>query len=82
MLAASLRPAESIAAGLRQYEARRRQRARFVIATSWRLGRVFQWTNPIATRLRDGLSSTSWARQREAQIFARLLYAELPDLTN
>jgi len=80
VLADAVRRSATIDSGLRDYEARRRQRARFVIDTSWRLGRVLQWANPLATWLRDSLSATSWARKHEAQVFGRLLHVDLPEL--
>ena len=40
-------------ADLRRYEALRRERALWFVRTSWDLGRLGQWSNPLAVRLRD-----------------------------
>jgi 2-polyprenyl-6-methoxyphenol hydroxylase-like FAD-dependent oxidoreductase len=41
---------------LRGYEARRRERTRFVIDQSRQLGKVFQLSNPVGVWLRNVLS--------------------------
>ncbi len=41
------------AAALRRYEARRRERTRAVVLESRRLGRLAQWSNPLARAARD-----------------------------
>jgi 2-polyprenyl-6-methoxyphenol hydroxylase-like FAD-dependent oxidoreductase len=42
-----------VVAGLRRYEEARRDRTRWLVSASRRLSRVEQWTNPVATGLRD-----------------------------
>ena len=82
VLAASLRDAATIEAGLRDYEARRRERANFVIAQSWRFGRIAQLANPLGAWLRDKLATTQFARRQTDALFTRLLCsAELPELS-
>jgi 2-polyprenyl-6-methoxyphenol hydroxylase-like FAD-dependent oxidoreductase len=81
VLADSLRRSSSPEAGLRDYEARRRSRANFVIGQSWRMGTVLQLTNPVAVWLRDILGSTSWAHKKTERLFERLLRVDLPELS-
>lgn len=82
VLADALRRAASPDAGLRDYEARRRDRTRLVIEQSWRLGRMAQTANPIAIWLRELLGSTALARRSSERLFERLLCIELPELTS
>lgn len=80
VLADALSRGASPEAGLRDYEARRRDRTRFVIEQSWRLGRMAQTANPIGIWLRDALGSTAFARRSSERLFERLLCADLPEL--
>jgi hypothetical protein len=64
---------------LRDYEARRRSRAAFVIRQFWRMGTVLQ-LYPLAVWLREILGSTSWAHKQSERLFKRLLRVDLPDL--
>jgi FAD-dependent urate hydroxylase len=80
VLADSLRRSPSPEAGLRDYEARRRSRAAFVIRQSWRMGSVLQLSNPVAVWLREILGSTSWAHRQSERLFERLLLVDLPEL--
>lgn len=54
---------------LRAYVEKRRARVRFIVTTSWRLGKVSEWTNPIACAARDFLmrSIPSGARARQLE---------------
>jgi 2-polyprenyl-6-methoxyphenol hydroxylase-like FAD-dependent oxidoreductase len=81
VLADSLRRFSSPEAGLRDYEARRRPRANFVIGQSWRIGAVLQLANPAGLWLREVLGSTSWAQKRAERLFERLLCVDLPELS-
>jgi len=80
VLADSLRRCASVEAGLRGYEARRRDRANFVIGQSWRIGTILQLTRPVGVWLRKVLGSTSWAQKRAERLFERLLRVDLPEL--
>jgi 2-polyprenyl-6-methoxyphenol hydroxylase-like FAD-dependent oxidoreductase len=80
VLADSLRRSSSAEAGLRDYEARRRSRANFVIGQSWRMGTVLQLDNPVGVWLRNVLGSASWTQKRTERLFERLLRVELPEL--
>ena len=80
VLADALRRAASVEAGLRDYEARRRERANFVIAQSWRFGNLVQMANPVGIWLRDRPAPTSLARNNTGRLFTRLLCHDLPEL--
>jgi len=80
VLADSLRRLFPPEAGLRDYEARRRRRANFVVEQSRRLGTVHQLANPLGVWLRQVIGSTSWAQQRAERLFERLLRVDLPEL--
>jgi 2-polyprenyl-6-methoxyphenol hydroxylase-like FAD-dependent oxidoreductase len=80
ILAHSLRGAASPEAGLRDYEAQRRERTNFVIDQSWQLGKVLQLSNPLGVLLRDVLGRTKWAQRRSQKMFERLLIVDLPEL--
>lgn len=81
VLADALRRAASSDAGLRDYETRRRERAHFVVAQSWRFGRILQLANPVGVWLRDRLALTPLARRQNDALFTRLLCdARLPTL--
>jgi 2-polyprenyl-6-methoxyphenol hydroxylase-like FAD-dependent oxidoreductase len=81
VLADALRRAAPSDAGLRAYETRRRERAHFVVAQSWRFGRILQLANPVGVWLRDRLAVTSLARRQNDALFTRLLCdAQLPKL--
>jgi 2-polyprenyl-6-methoxyphenol hydroxylase-like FAD-dependent oxidoreductase len=80
ILADSLSRHERTEAGLRDYEDRRRARTSLVIAASWRYGRIWQMTNPLATWLRDAVSATAWAQREGERLFERLLLVDLPEL--
>ena len=82
VLADALRQGASPEAGLRDYEARRRNRTRFVIEQSWRLGRMAQTASPIAIWLRDLLGSSPLARRSSEKLFERLLCVDLPELAD
>jgi 2-polyprenyl-6-methoxyphenol hydroxylase-like FAD-dependent oxidoreductase len=79
-LADCLRRAASPEAGLRDYEARRRERTSMVITESWRLGKMIQMANPAGTWLRNRLATTAWARRRNERLLERLLCYDLPVL--
>ncbi|HJU17115.1 MAG TPA: FAD-dependent monooxygenase [Stellaceae bacterium] len=80
VLADSLRRGASVGAGLRDYEARRRRRANFVVRQSYRMGTFTQLANPVGVWLREALGSTSWAQKRTVRLFEHLLQADLPEL--
>lgn len=81
VLADALRRPGSADAALRDYEARRQQRANFVVAQSRRFGAILQLANPIAVWLRDRLTATGIARRQSDALFAHLLCdAQLPAL--
>jgi 2-polyprenyl-6-methoxyphenol hydroxylase-like FAD-dependent oxidoreductase len=66
---------------LRDYEARRRSRANFIIRQSWRMGTVLQLSSPVALWLREILGSTSWAHKQTERLFERLFRVDLPELS-
>src|ERR1700733_818600 len=80
VLAHSLRAPASAEAGLRDYEARRRERAKFVIDQSWQLGRLFQISNPLGVWLRNVVCRTQWAQRHSQKLFERLLIVDPPKL--
>jgi 2-polyprenyl-6-methoxyphenol hydroxylase-like FAD-dependent oxidoreductase len=80
VLADALRGAPLPEAGLRDYQARRRGRANFVIEQSWRLGTITQLANPIGVWLRDTLGTTRWSQKYTEKLFAKLLRVDLPEL--
>jgi 2-polyprenyl-6-methoxyphenol hydroxylase-like FAD-dependent oxidoreductase len=55
MLAQRLKEREDVEEALLSYEMRRIQRANFVVRQSWQIGRVAQWSNPVAVAVRDRL---------------------------
>jgi 2-polyprenyl-6-methoxyphenol hydroxylase-like FAD-dependent oxidoreductase len=57
VLAQELERSDTIASGLRAYEAARMARANAVVVTARRLGAIGQWQNPFACALRDRLFS-------------------------
>ena len=80
ILTDSLRRCASAEGALRDYEARRRHRANFVIGQSRRIRTMVQLTNPMGVWLREVLGSTSWAQKRTDRLFERLLCVDLPEL--
>ncbi len=62
-----------IEARLRAYELRRKRRTAMVTERSWRLGRVLQWENPVATWLRDAMSRSGFGRRAGIRMFEELL---------
>jgi 2-polyprenyl-6-methoxyphenol hydroxylase-like FAD-dependent oxidoreductase len=63
VLADSLARASDPAAGLRDYEARRRERTRFVVERSHSVGAVLQWKNPVAVVIREAIMSSAMGRK-------------------
>ena len=55
VLSTELTRASSLEAGLRAYEAARRERANAVVTAARRLGAIAQWQNPLACAARDTL---------------------------
>lgn len=53
MLAQCLEQAENVCLALQLYQARRIPRTSRIVRRSWNLGRVGQWQNPLACKLRD-----------------------------
>ena len=80
ILAHSLRSIASAETGLRDYEARRRERANFVIDQSRQLGKALQLSNPVGVWLRNVVSRTKWAQRHSEKLLARLLMVDLPEL--
>lgn len=80
VLADALARAADPVAGLRAYEAARRERTRFVIETSWRFGRLFQAEWWPLVRLRDWSSSTGFGQRQALATVERLLVHDLPAL--
>ena len=80
ILAHSLRTNPVVETALRNYEAQRRDRTKFVIEQSWQIGKVLQLSNPVGTWLRDALTTTHFAKQHTHKLFERLLTVELPEL--
>ena len=80
ILADALQGAAEPETGLRDYEARRRDRANFVVVQSRRLGYVLQLANPLAVWLRDRVSRTAWGRRQTEILLNRLLRVEFPEL--
>ena len=46
---------ERIGAALSAYEARRLPRTKAVVDLSWKLSKVYNWKNPVASRLRNAM---------------------------
>jgi FAD-dependent urate hydroxylase len=80
ILAHSLRSIASSEAGLRHYEAQRRERTKFVTEQSRQLGKAFQLANPVGVWLRNVLARTKWAQRHSEKLFERLLVVDLPEL--
>ncbi len=80
LLAHSLRSATSAEAGLRAYEARRRERASFVVDQSRQLGKTLQLSNPVGVWMRDTLMRSKWAERHTQKLLERLLLVDLPEL--
>jgi 2-polyprenyl-6-methoxyphenol hydroxylase-like FAD-dependent oxidoreductase len=72
-LAACLRDATDIPAALRTYEQRRMPRAYRIVRESRAAGRIAQWSNPVACRLRSTLMRTRLAAWMQAKHQARLI---------
>jgi 2-polyprenyl-6-methoxyphenol hydroxylase-like FAD-dependent oxidoreductase len=80
VLADSLRGAADVAAGLRLYERRRRRRTAMVTRQSWSLGKVLQWENPFAVRLRELGMRSPYGRWQAAASLRNLLRYAVPEL--
>src|SRR5262245_13083304 len=80
VLAASLCGEPDVERALRAYENARRARTAFVQDRSWRLGRVFQWENPLLCWIRDRASAGGFGRRQGEEIFRTLLVHRLPEL--
>ncbi len=80
ILADALRRSTSGAAGLRDYEQRRRERTALVTNQSWSLGKGFQFQNPLAIWLRDWSMRTRFGQRRGERLFHELLGYDLPEL--
>lgn len=80
VLAHSLRTVASAEVALRNYEARRQERTKFVIEQSWQLGKVLQLSNPVGVWLRNAMSRTKYAERHSQDLFERLLVIDLPEL--
>lgn len=63
-LAANSDPIEAF----REYEARRLKRTAAIVKTSWTLGKVGQWSNPLAIKIRNGLMRLVPASQNVKQV--------------
>lgn len=68
VLASCLDGASDLAAGLRTYEQRRRQRTSRIMRQSRRIGQVGQWQHPLACVLRDALTRHVLARLQDRQL--------------
>jgi len=55
VLADALAGGDDVPGALRRYEAARQPRTAWFVDTSWRLGRLAQWSHPLACGLRDAL---------------------------
>lgn len=75
VLVRMLRETSDLPETLRRYEALRIQRTTPIVLQSRRIGAVGQWSNPLATRLRNGLLRVVPASARQRQI-ASLVGAE------
>jgi 2-polyprenyl-6-methoxyphenol hydroxylase-like FAD-dependent oxidoreductase len=82
VLADSLRRCSSPEVGLRNYEARRRRRANYLIRQSRRVGIALQLSNPAGVWLRNRIGSTHWAQKRTEQLFDHVLRVDLPELAD
>jgi 2-polyprenyl-6-methoxyphenol hydroxylase-like FAD-dependent oxidoreductase len=80
-LADALRSGGDIPTALRGYEQRRRRRTARVTEQSWSLGKVMQWQNPLAVRLREFVSKTRLGRRQAERIFEEMVIHALPDLS-
>jgi len=67
-------------AGLRAYEAARRDRTAFVQTTSWRLGRLLQAESRLVCWLRDVSTASFLGKRQGDETLERLLVTELPEL--
>jgi 2-polyprenyl-6-methoxyphenol hydroxylase-like FAD-dependent oxidoreductase len=73
VLARHLNGAGPVAAALRAYERERASRTGPITAASWRMGRVGQWSNPLACALRDrllGLAPSGLVVRRQRRLMA------------
>jgi 2-polyprenyl-6-methoxyphenol hydroxylase-like FAD-dependent oxidoreductase len=80
VLADALRRTDSVEAGLRHYEQRRRQRTAFVTKQSWSMGKVFQLQNPLLVWLRNRILWTGFSQRHADAVLRQLLDYELPEL--
>jgi 2-polyprenyl-6-methoxyphenol hydroxylase-like FAD-dependent oxidoreductase len=79
-LADSLRQHGPTPAGLRRYEEARRHRTERVVRLSWSMGKVLQWSNPFAVRLRNWMLASRFGRRQGMATVEELLAYKLPDL--
>jgi 2-polyprenyl-6-methoxyphenol hydroxylase-like FAD-dependent oxidoreductase len=79
-LADSLRQHGSTPTGLRRYEEARRHRTERVVRLSRSMGKILQWSNPLAVGLRNRLLASRFGRRQGMATFEELLGYELPDL--
>jgi 2-polyprenyl-6-methoxyphenol hydroxylase-like FAD-dependent oxidoreductase len=79
-LADALRGGGDIPAALRVYEQRRRRRTARVTEQSWSLGKILQWQNPLAVRLREFISRTRFGQRQAERTFEEMLVHAPPDL--
>ncbi|MGE3804844.1 MAG: FAD-dependent monooxygenase [Gemmataceae bacterium] len=82
VLADALRRAESLEAGLRDYEARRHERTAMVIRNSRSLGRFFQVDSRALCWLRDQFLRLRLGHSHTQKLFAKLFCVELPVLAS
>lgn len=73
VLVDELRRARDLAAGLAAYDARRRPAVERVADTAARLGRIAEWTNPLARWVRDRVLAPIARRFVDAEQTARVL---------
>ena len=78
VLADCLARATDVAAALRSYEARRRDRTAFVTRASRRFGAVSQWENPLLCGLRDAVTRSGVLRNAGLKQFEKMLAYEPP----
>ncbi|MGE3802145.1 MAG: FAD-dependent monooxygenase [Candidatus Kapaibacterium sp.] len=80
VLADAIRRADNYITALRQYEQKRRKRTAMIARQSWRIGKIYQYENPLLIHLRTlmfRLPIAGWIGRKTQQ---RLLSSTLPEL--
>ena len=80
VLADSIRRADNHITALRQYEQKRKRRTAMITRQSWRIGKIYQYENPLLVHLRTltfRLPIAGWIGRKTQQ---RLLSSTLPKL--